>query len=218
MSRPLLSDEILEANGDVWREMQEHRFVLDIGQDRLDPRVFRRYLAYENAFVETAITIFGYLLVKAPGLPEQRWMISVLKALSEEQITYFRKAFAELGMADTEWKNIELPMPVLSFDQGMLAIAAHGPYIDGITAMFAAEWTYWHWCSAAAKLPISDPVIRRWVDLHAAEDFAAQARWLKQQVDFVGLTLDGVGRKRVARIFRRALSLEINFHRVPYED
>ena len=95
MSQPLLSDEILEANGDVWRAMQEHRFVLDIGQDRLDPRVFRRYLAYENAFVETAITIFGYLLVKAPGLTEQRWMISGLKALSEEQITYFREAFAD---------------------------------------------------------------------------------------------------------------------------
>jgi thiaminase (transcriptional activator TenA) len=216
MSQPLLSDEILEANGDVWRAMQEHRFVLDIGRDQLDPRVFRRYLAYENAFVETAITIFGYLLVKAPGLLEQRWMIGVLKALSEEQITYFREAFAELGMADAEWQDIDLPMPVLAFEQGMLAIAAHRPYIDGIAAMFAAEWMYWHWCSAVATAPISDPVIRRWVDLHAAEDFAAQARWLKQQIDLAGLSLDAAGRTRVARIFRHALVLEIDFHHAPY--
>ncbi len=216
MIQPRLSDEILAANGDVWQAMQDHRFVLDIGQDRLDPRVFRRYLAYENAFVETAITIFGYLLVKAPGLPEQRWMISVLKALSEEQITYFREAFAELGMADAEWQDIDLPMPVAAFAQGMLAIAAHGPYIDGIAAMFAAEWMYSHWCSAAAKSPISDPVMRRWVDLHAAEDFAAQAQWLKQQIDLAGLSLDAAARKRVARIFRRALLLEIDFHHAPY--
>jgi thiaminase/transcriptional activator TenA len=218
MSQPCLSDEILEANGDVWKAMQEHRFVLDIGRDRLDPRVFRRYLAYENSFVETAITIFGYLLVKAPGLAEQRWMVGVLKALSEEQISFFHKAFAELGMADAEWQDVDLPMPVLAFEQGMLAIVAHGPYIEGIVAMFAAEWMYWHWCSAVAKVPISDPVIRRWVDLHAAEDFTAQARWLKQQIDLVGLTLDDVSRKRVARIFRRALLLEISFHHAPYGD
>jgi thiaminase (transcriptional activator TenA) len=108
-------------------------------------------------------------------------------------------------------------MSVLTFEQGMLAVAAHGSYIEGIAAMFAAEWMYWHWCSAVATAPISDPVIRRWVDLHAAEDFAAQARWLKQQIDLVGLTLDDVGRKRVARIFRRALHLEISFHHAPYE-
>jgi hypothetical protein len=43
------------------QSQQEHRFVLDITRDQLDSCVCRRYLAYENAFVETAITIFGYL-------------------------------------------------------------------------------------------------------------------------------------------------------------
>jgi thiaminase (transcriptional activator TenA) len=96
MTLPPLSDEILTQTRDVWDAMQTHRFVRDIEADRLDPAVFRRYLAYENAFVETAILIFGYSLVKAPGLEEQRWLIGVLKALSEEQITYFRRAFDSL--------------------------------------------------------------------------------------------------------------------------
>jgi thiaminase (transcriptional activator TenA) len=216
MTLPALSDEILQQTRDVWDAMQAHRFVRDIEEDRLDPAVFRRYLAYENAFVETAILIFGYSLVKAPGLEEQRWLIGVLKALSEEQITYFRRAFDSLGMAEAEWRDIAVPPTVAAFRDGMLAIAAHGPYLDGIAAMFAAEWMYWTWCKRAAQRTISDPVLRRWVDLHAAEDFADQARWLRRQIDQAGAELGPRSRARLAGIFRRALELEIDFHTAPY--
>lgn len=211
-----LSDQILAENQDVWEAMQAHRFVRDIEEDRLDPAVFRRYLAYENAFVETAILIFGYAMVKAPGLDEQRWLIGVLKALSEEQIAYFREAFDALGMPPAEWRDITMPGPVASFRDGMLAIAAHGPYVDGIAAMFAAEWMYWTWCRRAAGRTITDPVLRRWVDLHAAEDFADQARWLRRQIDAAGAEMGERSRRHLSGIFRRALVLEIDFHTAAY--
>jgi thiaminase (transcriptional activator TenA) len=216
MSDRHFSDEVIEDNREVWEAMQRHRFVRDIEEDRLDPTVFHRYLAYENAFVETAISIFGHLLVKAPALAEQRRMIGVLKALSEEQIAYFRDAFQEIGLPESAWRDIALPMPVVAFQQSMLAFAAHGPYVEGVAAMFAAEWMYWHWCSKAAVRKISDPVLRRWVDLHAAEGFAAQARWLKQQIDLLGKFLNPAGRRRVSAVFSLALQLEIDFHAAAY--
>jgi thiaminase/transcriptional activator TenA len=217
MIRPPLSDEILTQTRDIWDAMQSHRFVRDIEDDQLDPAVFRRYLAYENAFVETAILIFGYSLVKAPGLEEQRWLIGVLRALSEQQIPYFRRAFDNLDMPEREWRDIALPPTVAAFRDGMLAMAAHGPYLDGITAMFAAEWMYWTWCKRAAGRTISDPVLRRWVDLHAAEEFADQAWWLRQQIDLFGAELGPRSRSRLTGIFRRAIELEIDFHTAPYE-
>lgn len=215
-SKQPLSDEILALAADAWDAMQNHRFVREIEEDRLEPAVFRRYLAYENAFVETAILIFGYSLVKAPGLEEQRWLIGVLKALSEEQITYFRRAFDALGMAEAEWRDVALPPEVTAFRDGMLAIAAHGPYIDGIAAMFAAEWMYATWCKRAAGRAITDPVLRQWVDLHAADDFAAQAHWLRRQVDLAGEEMGARSRERLAGIFRHALMLEIAFHSASY--
>ena len=217
MTKPL-SDEILEQARDVWDAMQSHRFVRDIEANQLEPAVFRRYLAYENAFVETAIQIFGYSLVKAPGLEEQRWLIGVLGALAEEQIAYFRQAFATLGMDETEWRDVPLPAAVAAFRDGMLAIAAHGSYVDGIAAMFAAEWMYWTWCTRASSRPITDAVLKQWVDLHVAEAFAAQAQWLRRQVDLAGLEMAASARARVADIFRRALELEIGFHSAPYQE
>lgn len=211
-----LSDEILQSSQEVWARMQGHRFVRDIQEDRLPSAVFRRYLAYENAFVETAITIFGYAMVKAPTLDEQRWLIGVLKALSEEQIDYFRTAFAELGMDESEWQDIHLPPEVEAFRDGMLAISAHGSYIDGIAAMFAAEWMYFTWCQRAVGCRISDPKLRQWVELHAEEGFAEQARWLRRRIDDAGGEMTPASRRRVAAIFRRVLELEIVFHSAAY--
>jgi thiaminase/transcriptional activator TenA len=107
-------------------------------------------------------------------------------------------------------------MPVAAFRQSMLAFAAHGPYAEGVAAMFAAEWMYWHWCRRAASRKISAPILRRWVDLHAADEFARQARWLKQQIDVAGKSLSPGGQRRISSVFRLALRLEIDFHSAAY--
>jgi thiaminase/transcriptional activator TenA len=82
--------------------------------------------------------------------------------------------------------------------------------------MFAAEWMYWTWSKEAATCRISDPLLKEWVDLHAHEDFAAQALWLRDRLDEAGATLDVAGRTKLSRIFGRVQSLEVAFHDAPY--
>ena len=81
----------------------------------------------------------------------------------------------------------------------------------------AAEWMYWTWCNRAASLTISDPVLRQWVDLHATEKFADQARWLRQQIDLCGAEFGARSRSQLSGVFRRAIELEIDFHTAPYK-
>jgi thiaminase/transcriptional activator TenA len=85
MSAPL-SSRILSANQSAWDTMQTHRFVVAIERDCLPVDVFKAYLVYECDFVETAMLIFGHMLVKAPGLAERRALAGVLQALAVDQI------------------------------------------------------------------------------------------------------------------------------------
>lgn len=208
-----LSDAILDANRDAWDAMQTHRFVRDVEADRLDPEIFRRYLAYEGAFVHTAIAIFAEAVAKAPGIAEQRRLIGVLRALADEQIGYFETTFAALGINP---EAIAAHPAVEAFRDGMRKIAAEGSYADIVTAMFCAEWMYWHWCRRAARRPPSDPVLRRWVALHAEDAFAEQAQWLKDQVDAAGPRLSPQRRAALSALFGRVLRMEIDFHSAPY--
>jgi thiaminase/transcriptional activator TenA len=213
MSAPL-SSRILAANQSAWDAMQAHRFVAAIERDCLPAEVFKAYLIYECDFVETAMLIFGHMLVKAPGLAERRWLAGVLQALAVDQIGYFETTFAALAIT-SEDRRRAAPAAVAAFRDGMLTIARDGGYLDGVAVMLAAEWMYAAWCARAARRPIANAQIKRWVDLHAEPAFLAQADWLRGQIDAApGLAEPDFD--RLSALFGRALALEIAFHNAPF--
>jgi thiaminase/transcriptional activator TenA len=209
-----LSEQILRENAVVFESMVDHRFVQDIKADRLPKQVFERYLVFEGAFVDTAISIFAYAASKAETIVQKRWLIGVLDVLANQQIAYFEKTFAERGIDPAAFDTSR--DEVAAFRDGMLAISRDGGYLDTVAAMFAAEWMYWTWSREAALHPMSDPLLKEWVDLHAHEDFAAQALWLKAELDAAGEGMDAGERSRLGGIFGRAQALEIAFHDAPY--
>lgn len=209
-----LSEQILRENADVLDAMVNHRFVNDIKEDRLPKEAFERYLVFEGAFVDTAISIFAYAAAKAGTIEQKRWLIGVLDALANQQIAYFEKTSAARGI-DPSAFDTNIPQ-VAAFRDGMLEIARDGFYLDTVAAMFAAEWMYWTWCRQASVRRITDPLLKEWVDLHAHPDFAAQVFWLKAELDAAGPHLEPVERARLGAIFARVQRLEIDFHDAPY--
>lgn len=209
-----LSEQILRENAEVLDQMLDHRFVDDIKADRLPKDVFERYLVFEGAFVDTAISIFAFATAKAETMAQKRWLVAVLDALANQQIVYFEKTFAARGIDPRDF-NLSVA-EVANFRDGMLSIARDGGYLDTVAAMFAAEWMYWTWSKQAAQLKISDPLLKEWVDLHAHPDFAAQALWLKAELDRAGDGMSASERSRLSGVFGRAQSLEIAFHDAPY--
>lgn len=207
-----LSDRILADNRAVFEAMTGHRFVADIKADRLPGKVFDRYLVFEGAFVDTAIAIFALALARAPGIAERRWLVAVLDGLANAQVGYFEAAFRARGI-DPGAHDPSHP-DVAAFRDGMLRIAEGGGYLDIIAAMFAAEWMYWTWCGEAASRPIADPLLQVWVEMHADATFAAQARWLRAQLDAAEVTEAEAA--RLSAIFGRAQELEIAFHEAAY--
>ena len=211
------TDTLKRSAADQWRRMQEHRFVVAVEEDRLPEEVLKRYLINEYAFVETAISIFGYALVKAPDMTARRELSRIIAALVDDQVPYFLNAFAVLGIAESDWQGASLPAKAAALRDGMLGYAAHGSFGDVLTAMLAAEWTYHTWCSRADHRPIANPVLRNWVRLHAEPAFASQAAWLRSVVDAIGATAAADQRRRLAEVFATALELEILFHDAPFE-
>ncbi len=209
-----LTDRILAENADLFAAMVNHRFVRDIEADRLPAAVFDRYLLIEGAFVETAIAIFGYAVAKATDMGDRRKLIGSLDALANEQMPYFEAAFARRGIAPDP--ALQADPKVAAFREGMLAIARDGDFGGIVTSMFAAEWMYWTWCSAVARAPMSDPMVRDWIEMHAAPGFAAQAHWLRDRLDALGETMAPAERDAAVRTFGHVQRLEIDFHEAAY--
>lgn len=209
-----LSSRMLAEHDTVFQAMLDHRLIRDIAADRLPAQVFDRYLLIEGAFVETAIAIFGHAVAKATDLADRRRLIASLDALANEQMPYFEQALARRGIAADP--ALQAAPQVAAFRDGMLTIARDGSYAQIIVAMFAAEWMYWTWCSAVAGRPQGDPMLRDWICLHAAPDFAAQAQWLRDRVDQLGQQMTRAEQDAAVAIFGRVQALEIGFHHAAY--
>jgi thiaminase (transcriptional activator TenA) len=210
------SDWVRAEAGSLWDRMVQHRFTQDVALDTVAPEVWRRYLIYEYSFVETAVVIFGYALVRAPSIAERTRLAKVLSDLTNEQISYFEDVFVAMGIQPTERHAIVPPVEVGAFRDGMLATAANGTYEEIIGSMCAAEWMYLTWCSEASQRSQSDPGVSEWVAMHAAPPFVAQVAWLRAQLDEFGPSLGPQRQRSVAAAFSRALALEIGFHDAPY--
>lgn len=208
------TEQLLAEHQSAWRAMQEHRFVIDIERDKLPARVFNQYLVFEGDFVATAIGIFALAVSKAPGIRQQRWLVGVLNALVDEQMGYFEQVLARRGI-DVNHYQRDLPA-VGRFRDGMLAAAREGGYADIITLMFGAEWMYYTWCRRAGESAQADADLRHWVEMHAAEAFFAQARWLKEELDACAAALPETERRRLSALYGQVLEWEIDFHQAAY--
>lgn len=204
----------MRENRTDFQAMLDHRFIADVNNGTLSPQTFERYLVYESAFVDTAISIFAYAVATAPTIEQKRRLIIVLDTLANQQIAYFERTFAKRKI---NLSSIDVSSPAVSaFRTGMLDIARQGGFIETVTAMFAAEWMYWTWCKKAANSPISDPLLKEWIDLHVDHSFAQQALWLKKELDKAGEALSETDCTRLSAVFASATRLEIDFHNAPY--
>lgn len=201
-----------------WTRMVGHRMTRDMAADSLPADVLRRYLVYEHDFVETAVTILGHALVKAPGIAEQTRLVAALQGLVTDQLAWFRRVFGALGVSDDQRVVTDPPPAVSAFRDGMLSLAAHGSYEEIIAAMAAAEWMYLTWSRAAHARRPKNPVCGEWIALHVARPFVDQVAWLRDELDCLGPQLTPARQRQLAAAFRRTLVLEIGFHDAPYEE
>ena len=199
-----------------WTRMVGHRMTRDMAEDSLPADVLLRYLVYEHDFVETAVTIFGHALVKAPGIAEKTRLVAALQGLTTDQLAWFRRVFAELGVSEEKRVVDDPPQAVSAFRDGMLNLAANGTYEELLAGMAAAEWMYLTWSRTAHARRPSDPVCEEWIVLHVDHPFAGQVDWLLDQLDRLGPQLPSERQHKLASAFRRTLILEIGFHDAPY--
>ncbi len=203
------SERLLREHQPAWQAMQQHPFVTDIEQDRLPTVVFNRYLVFEGNFVATAIAIFALGVSKAPGIQQQRWLIGVLNALVDIQIAWFEQVLSARQIDPAEYPD-DLP-GVRRFRDGMLRTAHEGSYEQIVTLMFGAEWMYYFWCRRASEHYQSDADLRRWVEMHAEDEFYQQALWLKNELDRCAMALSENEKQALSALYGEVLQWEIDF-------
>jgi len=207
------SDEIRASAAVDWQEATSHRLFREIIDDRVDDRVFERYLRIEFGFIDTAAAALGAAIARAPNIDDRTILAAGLHDLLTSQVDFFVSALGtdRTFMVPPSARGIHL-----HFD----AMTRSGDYAELLATMLAAEWLYQTWCSETLAEPSRRDIIRAWTELHTSQAFTGHVAWLRQRVDTLSITPTSapVARARLGRAFQRALAAEVRFHDAAYDD
>ena len=211
-----LSDELRQAEADLWERMVTHPFVQELGDGTLPIEKFRRYFLQDYLFLHVLAKVVGLAVAKAPSLEAAQPLSPFLDTVLSAENALFFRAFQELGMPPEEYRDAQSLPTTLAMGNFMLATAHQGSFEDIVAILMVTEWTYYDWATRlaqAGKRP-EQPIYREWIDIHAAQELGDFVSALRTRVD-TAVAPHMV--PRMQQLFRTTLRYEYLFWEMAYD-
>ncbi|WP_226021322.1 TenA family protein [Halomicrobium salinisoli] len=214
---PRFTDWLRERTEPAWTEATGHRFARELGAGDLDDAVFREYLIQDYAFVEHLTGAFGHAVGEAPTMAAKSRLVDFLAVLTDDEDDYFERSFDALGVPDSASAAPERTPSTEAFVDLLERAAREGGYAETLAVLTPAEWVYLEWATAVAGESPERFYLREWIDLHAVESFASFVGWLREELDREGAAASECRQRRIERLFRRTVELEVAFFDGAYD-
>ena len=204
--------------GPQWEAATEHRFTEELAAGTLEADVLRRYLLQDHVFLREATSLVARAAADAPDVEARGEVAEFLAMLCSDENDYFRRAFEELGVPESEYADPELTPTTEAFLDLVHRAGNEGGYAESLAVFVPAEWVYLAWGRRADERAVDGlpSTHREWIDLHAEPSFVEFVTWLRGQLDALGPALAPRRQRTVARLFRRTVDLEVAFFDAAY--
>ncbi|RDI70940.1 TenA family protein [Halopelagius longus] len=212
------TDWLRERAEPAWSDATGHRFTRELGSDELDDDAFRRYLLQDYAFLETLVGTFGHAVGDAPTMASKGRLAEFLGTLTAEENDYFERSFEALGVPESAYADPTTTKTTRAFEDLLRRAGTEGGYAEALAVLVPAEWVYLAWADAVRDESPSRFYLAEWIDLHANEEFEAFVAWLRAELDREGEAASSRRRRRLERLFRRTVELEVAFFESAYDD
>ena len=213
-----LSDELRSGVGPWWERVVNHRFVMELGDNTLDPQVFQTYFDQDFLFLKDWAILLSLASAKAPDFEACRQVVGFLHLGLGGEESLFQEAFRQRGMSAQDVANLAYRPTTLHYSGYLRNIAYSGDFTDIVATLLAVEWPYLDWAQRlekAGKQP-ANHFYQTWIDLHTSPGMAAFVGWLRSVIDEAELT--AAARSWLQRIFVDVLRYEHLFWEMAYED
>ncbi|MFH5801929.1 TenA family protein [Haladaptatus sp. CMAA 1911] len=213
---PRFTDWLRERAEPEWTNATTHRFTSELGAGNLDDDVFQRYLVQDYAFVETLVGVFGHAVGDAPTMESKSRLVDFLGVLTADENDYFERSFEALDVPQTEYADSNLTPTTRVFEDLLERAAKEGDYAETLAVLVPAEWVYLEWATHVEDDSPARFYLEEWIDLHTNEEFRAFVAWLRDELDREGKAVSLRRQRRIERLFRRTVSLEVAFFEMAY--
>lgn len=199
-----------------WSAAVGHRLPTHLCADTLDDAVFQRYLVQDHAFLKPLIGTYGHAVSEAPSMTAKGRITEFLALLTDDEGDYFERSFDALGVSDGDRTAPDLRPPTRAFEDLLGRAARDGGYAETLAVLVPIEWMVHTWADRADNRPTRF-YLAEWIDLHTNATFAGFVSWLRAELDREGTVVAPARQRRLERLFRRTVELQVAFFESAYE-
>jgi len=211
---PTFTEALEHENEQTWSQAVQHRFVQELLDGSVADPVMARYLVQDYRFLDSFLVLVGAAVATADTFSARLRLARFAGDISGDENTYFLRAFAALGVSESQREAVADTPATTGFKNLMREAAATGDYAAILAVLVVAEGLYLDWASRAPE-PLPESFVHaEWVTLHDNPPFRELVGFLRDELDRVG---PGAG-DPARDYFRRAVALELQFFDSAYGD
>src|SRR5918993_690615 len=199
------TDQLIEANRNLWATMAGHPFVLGLAEGTLPDGALQAWVQQDRVFVVEERRVVAAL--RAHGLPSR---LDDLLADLDRSLVLEAEAFARTAAEHGFAPEVE-PWPVCLGYTSYLRCAAFDGTLEGLTALYAAERAYLDTWTAVATLSPADSAHHAWIQNWSGEAFRAFVTALGRDLDELAGAPSPALTERLGMLFTGAARFELAF-------
>ena len=199
------TDQLVEANRDLWVAMAGHPFVLGLAEGTLPDGALQAWVQQDRAFVLQERRVVAALRAHGPPSRLDELLADLDRGLVLEAEAFTRTA-ADHGFAP----EVE-PWPVCLGYTSYLRCAAYDGALEGLTALYAAERAHLDTWTAVAQRSPADSAYHAWIQNWSGEPFRAFVTALGRGLDELAGAPSPALAHRLGVLFARAARFELAF-------
>ena len=215
-----LIQELKERHADLWGEMVNHPFIVEMGDGVLSDERARRYFLQDYVFVNDLVAMIAHGTAKAPGIEAASHLYGFLSVILDpenaDENDFFMRAFDILGATEEDYSSATASPVTQAFGDFLVRTGLEGSFDEIVTVCYVTEGTYLDWGTRLLnqdKRP-SNPIFREWIELHGPDALGDFVNWCKEYLN--AADIGGGRRSRIERIFHTALRYEYLFWEAAY--
>ncbi len=173
LSAGSITQKLWQENEDIYSEILEHPFLLQLQDGTLNRDVFAFYIVQDLFYLREFAKALKAIAAKAPNEEWKNTLIEHAEGTLSEEKKLHESIFEEYGITPEAEQGMTPAPEAFAYTTYLLATAHEGSFSEGVAILLPCYWIYWEVGKRLSKNGSKEPTFQKWIDTYASEDYGA---------------------------------------------
>jgi thiaminase (transcriptional activator TenA) len=215
------ADEMKQYSIEIWREILNHKFIIELSKGTLPFNKFLFYLKQDHYFLQEFAKLFQSAIQKTTDTTMKKWLERLYKSTVNFEMGMQRQMLYKLLSSnsinnDTKQQSFSPSKTTLDYIAYLVDILSNDTFAEMVSAIAPCPWTYLEIAQLLSKFSIENEIYRNWVQFYCSTESHKQVDEIKQVLNILSKSKNEKHKEVMKEHFSCACKYEYLFWEMSY--